>query len=119
MKRNLDLVREILLEVEAQDAGQAKKYNFVDISQEKAKHVLLLVQAGLLERADNVNSTQAVKVELTWEGHDFVDAIQDNGVWDKTKEGAAKLGGTTLGVIKDLAVAYIKQEAAEKLGIEL
>ncbi|SOC17033.1 uncharacterized protein DUF2513 [Rhodobacter sp. JA431] len=52
-------------------------------------------------------------------GHDYLDAIRDEGIWQKTKEGAAKMGGVTLGIMKDIAVVYMKEAAAEKLGITL
>ncbi|WP_263626499.1 DUF2513 domain-containing protein [Xinfangfangia pollutisoli] len=56
---------------------------------------------------------------MTAKGHDFLDAIRNDTVWNKAKSGAAAVGGMTLGMLKDLAVAYLKQETAAKLGISL
>ena len=40
-------------------------------------------------------------------------------IWNKTKDGAAEIGGATLVMMKDMAVAYLRKEAAERLGIPL
>ena len=54
---------------------------------------------------------------MTNQGHDYLEAIRSDTVWNKTKQGAAEVGGMTLGMMKDLAIAYFKQEVAGKLGI--
>jgi hypothetical protein len=56
---------------------------------------------------------------LTWEGHDFLDAVRDPEVWKRTMDGAGKMGGWTFGLLKDLGAAYLKHVAKERLGIDL
>ena len=56
---------------------------------------------------------------MTNAGHDYLDAIRSDTIWKKTKDGAAELGGVTLGMMRDIAIGYLKQEAATKLGISL
>jgi hypothetical protein len=56
---------------------------------------------------------------LTWEGHEFLDAVRDPEIWRKTKAGAATTGGFTLGLLKDLATAYAKHVAKERLGLDM
>ena len=56
---------------------------------------------------------------LTSQGHDYLEAIRADTAWKRTKDGARMIGGATLGMMKDISVAYLKQEAAEKLGINL
>jgi hypothetical protein len=56
---------------------------------------------------------------LTNQGHDYIGAIKNETIWKKTKEGALQVGGVTLGMMKDIAIAYLKQEAAERLGLSL
>jgi hypothetical protein len=46
-------------------------------------------------------------------------AIRDDGVWQKTKAAASTAGGVGLGVMKDIAVAYVRQELSTRLGIPL
>jgi len=52
----------------------------------------LLIEANLVEgliKQDNRTSTEipaAVYIKkITWEGHDFIDAIQDSNRWSKVK----------------------------------
>jgi hypothetical protein len=44
-------------------------------------------------------------------GNDYLANTRDPTVWDKTKEGAKKLGGTRWDVLIELAKAYVKEEA--------
>ena len=76
-------------------------------------HVELLVDAGLVARIHKQT------FRLTNSGHDYIEAIRNDTSWAKIKDGAAKAGGATLEMMKDLAIAYLKQEASQKLGIQL
>jgi hypothetical protein len=68
-------------------------------------HLSLLKEARLIECP---GSQQPVGGginfrRLTWEGHEFVDAVRDPEVWAKTKKGAEQVKGFTLDLLKDLA----------------
>ena len=42
---------------------------------------------------------------LTSQGHDFIEAIRDKGIWEKTKEAVAETGGNaSLGNIKNSCI---------------
>jgi len=56
--------------------------------------------------------------KLTWEGHDYLDAVRDPQVWHKTKEATNKVGSWTFDIVKELAKQYIKSELS-KLGLDL
>jgi hypothetical protein len=116
VKRDDDYLRELLLKYEADDdylfiIGGATGPDDEEFKEEY--HVALACDAGLMVQ------TGRAAYRLTSQGHDYLDAIRSDTVWRKTKAGAAQVGGMTLGLMKDLAIAYVKQEAAEKLGIEL
>lgn len=116
MKRNDDLLRQLLLEFEDQADWLIMVKNAMGMSQEerdKIGHIQLLCDVGFVSQVGNGT------YRLTNSGFDYLDAIRSDNVWEKTKEGAAQVGGVTLGMMKDLAVAYLKKEAAEKLGIDL
>ncbi|WP_172299109.1 DUF2513 domain-containing protein [Pseudoruegeria sp. HB172150] len=120
MKRNMDLVREILLEVEAKDDGKAKQYDFKQLGPEKAHHVNLLIQAGLLNWVGAVRSQERKKVHLTWEGHDFLDSVRDVGIWEKTKETVAETGGSAaIEIIKAVAIGFAKKKIEQHTGIDI
>ncbi|UWQ42049.1 DUF2513 domain-containing protein [Leisingera aquaemixtae] len=114
MKRNDDLLREMLFEFEADQSGVLHFRKFLSMPQEQIErnhHVSLLSDAGLVTKVSETG------FRLTNMGHDYIEAIRSDTVWQKTKDGAAKVGGMTLGMMRDLAFAYLKQEASEKLGI--
>ncbi len=116
MKRDDELLREMLFEFEDGDDWLkvfAQHLSMPPEERRKIGHLNLLVDAGLVVQVGDAT------FRLSNSGHDYLAAIRSNTVWKKTKEGAAKVGGMTLAMMKDLAVAYVKQEAAEKLGIAL
>jgi len=117
VKRDKDLIRELLFQCEqAEEWLHMLEGDTLGASLEERRrgyHVELMMDEGLLAPVG------AGTYRVTSFGHDYLDAIRSDTVWTKTKAGAAQVGGMTLGMIKELAVAYVKQEAAEKLGIKL
>ncbi|QHG68185.1 DUF2513 domain-containing protein [Pseudomonas putida] len=123
MKLDKDLVREILLAVEAHD--KPDRWISLQISErsdvETSYHVMLLAEAGFL-KADNVggmNSFEWQATRLTYKGHEFLDTVRDPEIWRRTKEGAERAGVAGLGVLLEIGKAYGKQLMKERLGIEL
>ncbi|KQP89824.1 hypothetical protein ASF57_23595 [Methylobacterium sp. Leaf117] len=131
MKRDMDLVRSILIEIE--EGRYTFDFDTLKVETDdqmyelmKLKHhIAIMVQAELINLSGNsplwredAPYNQIEVVGLTWKGHDFVDAIRDPAVWRKTKEGASKVGGAGFGFILELGKAYAKQEL-QKLGLPL
>ncbi|MEM5467388.1 DUF2513 domain-containing protein [Celeribacter marinus] len=115
MKRDDEKLRELLFKVEAESDFLIiipETLGMVEEDRIELYHAKLCCDAGLLLEVNNS------VYRLTSQGHDYLDAIRSDTVWDKTKAGAAKVGGMTLGMMKDLAVVYVKQEVAEKLGVK-
>lgn len=116
MKRDNDYVRELLFEMEAHDDIFMLATLTMGASVEETKryqHAKLLCDAGFFHEVnDGV-------YRMTNQGYDYLESVRSNVVWEKTKAGAAEIGGATLGIMRDLAVAYLKQEAKAKLGIDL
>ena len=84
MKRDPDLVRNILLALEnkagSNDAVTAKKMMIDGWSEDEINyHLLLLVEAGYIRGKDSSsdNRTIVFVTRLTWEGHEFLDAARD------------------------------------------
>jgi len=87
MKRDWDLIREILTKVEECNPNvkgvQPSDFS-IDAHTAVAYHVKLLIDAGLVE--GEMTPSMHFDVEsLTWEGHEFLDSIRDDTVWEKTK----------------------------------
>lgn len=50
---------------------------------------------------------------LTYDGHNFLDAIRDKSVWMKTKDKASKLSSVSLPILFEIGTSILK----EKLGL--
>ncbi len=133
MKRNLDLVRDLLLKIEA---GQRV---FETLSSEDAAvlHVAVaqpMSQAdadALSDHLDLLENGQLIDIEfrsaggsvsfkgLTWAGHDFLDSVRDPEIWARTKRGAEESQGFTIDLLKDLAKGFIKKQIKDRTGMDV
>src|SRR4051812_28617180 len=109
MKRNMELVRQILLQTEKSvHVGDEIDLNIEGYSREEIYyHVKILSDAGLLE-ANNLTTYDGFKwtpKNLTWKGHEFLDAARNETVWKKTTEIVKDKGGSIpFEVLKDLLI---------------
>ena len=124
MKLDKDLVREILLAIEASDQTPD---SWIDLAidshseDEVSYHVMLLHEAGLIVAQDlcSMSDFDWRPKRLTIRGHEFLDTVRDGEVWRRTKVGAEKAGVASIGFLLELGKAYGKQVLKERLGIEL
>lgn len=119
MKRNFDLIMDILKYFEERDEISAIKKLSLDGYDDNvvAYHVRIMYEAGFLDaEAITSKSTESRLIDvwpfgLTWEGHEFLDSIRQRSVLAKVKE---RLGGglvdVPFAVIKGLAIAYAKDK---------
>ncbi len=126
MKLDQDLVREILLVVEASEEDPRASISLVVEGKTPmvvSYHVMLLHEAGLLVGQSHNHLGPGGFIwepkHLTYRGHEFLDTVRDGEVWRRTKVGAEKAGVAGLGMLLDLGKAISKQMLKEKLGIEL
>jgi hypothetical protein len=121
MQRDMDTVREILREISDTpgnpDQGVLVKGKSPEETQKILYHVALLNEAGLLtgQALDGMGMENPIWIDLdlTWQGHEFLDNVRDPDIWRKTKERAAPVAGAALGVLVEIAKAEIKR----KLGL--
>jgi DNA-binding transcriptional ArsR family regulator len=98
LKRDLDLVRRILLRIE-ESADGAGSSTFVDFTEEGYElpsvyyHVRLLNDAGLIE-ADELVPGQWWPERMTWAGHEFLDAARSDELWNEVKDQVLRGGGS-------------------------
>jgi hypothetical protein len=109
VKRNFELIRTVLLEVESWPPGRS----YIDLSTPAGydeatlfEHLELLIDAGLLEgrvlRSPEGIDGVAVR-KLTWEGHDFIEAATKPDLWQKAFATVKEKGGAmTFDVLKEL-----------------
>jgi hypothetical protein len=109
MKRDLELVRTILLEIEAQPSGPPIFGVKVDgkSDAELLEHFALLIEAGLvngqIQEGGIGEPVGCVIYRLTWAGHEFLANARNNTVWKKvTSQITAKVGTVSVEVMKQL-----------------
>lgn len=120
MKRDMNLVREILMWAESREHGYAGSNPEIEgySDEEVGYHVYLMEQAGLVNAADATSmdddSPCALLQNLTWTGHEFIDASNDDSIWSKAKEKVLKPG---VSMTFSLLLDWLKAEAKTKLGL--
>ncbi|MCX7008420.1 MAG: DUF2513 domain-containing protein [Kiritimatiellaeota bacterium] len=115
MKRDMDLIRALLLKAEAELPGNWTE-NWGDHSADEAcYHLALLIEAGLLD--GNVTETEYQQIpfvmmnRLTWEGHDFLDRAKNENIWNKAKTKIKEVGGSvSIELMKKVLDSVITQQ---------
>jgi hypothetical protein len=115
MKRDMDLIRDVLLKVESDPAMNGSQFMRYDTSyfpqhsqEEITYHIDLLFEAGLVKGSRSLNPVPAIST-LTWQGHEFLDDIRDPGIWDKVKEQAKVLPGISVAFAWEIAKAEVRK----------
>ncbi|TYS25167.1 DUF2513 domain-containing protein [Bacillus subtilis] len=115
MKLNRDCLRDVLLTIE-EEVGflenssirllarypRLMEYELSDVFYCVRK----LMEAGYVKGFEYKGGADVS--ELTFKGHEFLDSIRDDEVWDKTKSVAAKVGGASLTIMTEIATSFIK-----------
>lgn len=114
MKRDMDLVRLILLKIEEEYCSSALFNLSIDgyDMETVAYHCKILFDGGMVSayKAQNADNELAFFCvgSLTWEGHDFLDKIRDNSRWHKVKDTIAQRGlPLIVDTIKAIATAFV------------
>lgn len=122
MKRDLDLIREIMLTLEDQmEYGE----NFTSdklfaimanetLSIEKLSyHIGLLVEANHIKAKENKyfgDVSDYVINTITNEGQDFIDTVRQDNTWNIVKAKAVEIGGFSLSLLIEIGKDYLKKQ---------
>lgn len=104
MKRDLDLIRDILLDIESAPSDSLTIYDLA--KNHGVSPDLVFYQIQLLKEAQFIKVRYFMRVltpdskkyddikisRLTLRGHDYLDTIRNNDIWRKTKESLVKVG---------------------------
>ena len=119
MKRDLDLCLQILKAVEVNKSPFG--INQLPVitghnDDEISYHIAILVEGGLLKGipSNEIGSLEYFDVNLTWQGHEFLDLAQKNNLWDEAKE---KIIETGIAFTFDVLFQWLKMKAQEKIRI--
>jgi hypothetical protein len=114
MKRDMDLVRRILLTMEAEAPASGTGGITIDgyDAESIAYHVIIMGEAGLLVVIDESTfaNIDAIPVRLTWAGHEFIESVRDEAQWKTVKTQAEKAGGLVFEVVKSVASALMLRQ---------
>ena len=105
MKRDMDLIREILLEIEKLPPNtETGEFPIEGWKPEEINyHIRLLCQAGYVDAISvaAMGDDEWIVRSLTWNGHEFLEASRNQTLWNKAKALVAEKGsGLTLEVLK-------------------
>lgn len=113
MKRDMDLVRLILLEIEQSNDNPQTGIclNIPNYTSEQISyHVTILNEAGLIDARDlsTMGSGSIWRPKrLTWLGHEFLDAARNDSIWNKAKEKATSMN---FELFKELLLVMTRQQ---------
>jgi len=106
---DLDLIREILLQMESSESVHTDPAPPEGCDWDRCQeHLRLLEEAGFIDIGADTNDGIS-DCRLTFDGHQYLNAVRDGSVWSKVKKIAAPFGGVPIAVIRDLAVTVIQQ----------
>ena len=119
MKRDMDLIREMLMQLETKGQGfgpvqlELPKYDDAVVRY----HAGLLLEAGLA-RGQDVTTMQGPDFDLyqlTWAGHEFLDASREPTRWQKAKSIFDRVGGMTFAALLDVLEKLIVDQSLSAL----
>ena len=133
MKRDMDLIRDILMKIEggqlaftAISSDMASRLDIpleTPMSEEEADqlrgHLDLLEQGEFIEIEARYGGGLYQIKGLTWQGHEFLGSVRDPEIWAKTKKGAEAARGFTVDLLKDLAKGLVKKQIEDYTGVKL
>jgi Hypothetical protein (DUF2513) len=116
MKRDMELIRELMLAIESQDSYfnhesvKAIGYDEPQIDY----HLELLIEEklviGQVQRMREPLSPIILIEKLSWSGHEFLDNARNESVWEKTKTIVAEKGGSvSVGILTQVLTSVTKQ----------
>jgi len=130
MKRDMDIIRALMLKLEALPADGHRIFGVAATDEELAVagasvdqidyHLRLLRDQGFLDSPGQPSLSGKYPFRgITWAGHDFVDSIRDDDVWSKTKTQAEKVGSWTVDILAGIAKAVVKAKLKAVTGLDI
>jgi hypothetical protein len=115
MKRDMNLIRLLLLETEGvEPMPDLSAYT----EEQRVYHSALLIEAGLVHGETVLDGSGqpagTIILRPTWAGHEFLDAARSDTIWHKAGEQIKKSGvDVTLSLLQEI----LKQLAKQSLGL--
>ncbi|MBR2692852.1 MAG: DUF2513 domain-containing protein [Thermoguttaceae bacterium] len=113
MKRDMDLIKAILLDLEKHCNGtfyyaptkESVPYDYDGDDEDFRQHCRLVAQHGLAKATETRGGISFLA--LTWDGHDFLDNSREPKVWNAAKKAAGSFSfGIFMKVLVEVATRY-------------
>jgi hypothetical protein len=115
MKRDLELIRKMVMAIEDASSGWAPQPLRIEgySNAQVGYHAYLLVDGGMANGADatcgDSDGPEWVITSLTWAGHEFAEAARDETRWKKAMGLVQdKVGSVTIAVLAQLLAGLMK-----------
>ena len=123
MKRNMDLIRKILIRIEEYphfpEIVSRKPEISIDVpghdEEEINYHLKLLSQAGLILTSSGGTLSYRWVQGLTWQGHEFLELMKKDTYWNKAKEAMKETGGMAFEVLMRILIETATKAALGQL----
>ena len=128
MKRDMDLVRSLLLYLEQKPGPEHTAAATIQIEGreelEIQYHLNLLYQAGMIngEAVRSSTSDRIIYVlpfELTWTGHEFLESVRDPEIWRNAKATASTAGTAGADFLWGIAKELVKRAIRSHTGLDI
>ena len=118
MKRDLDLVRQLMLQIEALPAAPPVQYRMSEIEDPVLlAHLEMLIEAGLV--SGRISRSQGARGDvisvsgLTWQGHEWVEMVRSHSLWNEVKSAVLDGGGVlTFELTRAMAAKLLRARLA-------
>ena len=123
MKRNMDLIRKILIVIEEYphfpeivSGKPAISFDIPDHDEEEIYyHLKLLSEAGLILTSSGRTFSYRLVQGLTWQGHEFLELMKKDTHWNKAKEAMKETGGMAFEVLMRILLETATKAALGQL----
>lgn len=132
MDRDMDLIRQLLLEVEkgrtvfetlSDEHADILRAGRTGMSRDEGDklqyHLGLLDDKGWLTGVNRTLGGAWYVQGLSWEAHDFLDSVRSEDVWERTKDNARAAGGFSVDILAALAKGFVRKKIEAHTGIEI
>ena len=120
MRRDMDVVRQLLLQLEEERASLEVEGCS---DQTVLNHLDLMEEGGLIKanviRTDQNSVTNVLVERITWQGHDFLDAARSEEIWNHTKKIVSQKTGTISFELLKLALVETAKVALRQAGLPI
>ncbi len=118
MKRDLDLVRQLLLQIEGLPAAPPVQYRMSEIEDPVLlAHLEMLIEAALVNgkivRSHGTRGDVISVSGLTWQGHEWIEMMRSQSLWNEVKSAVLDGGGVlTFELTKAVASKILRARLA-------